>query len=163
VQQQGVGQRGVGHGRRGWNVIVPVALAAPLVEEERLENDACKARIEESFRGDVPSRAQIRIHNPTIAVASGDVAGSATRSRRQRRKIGREDRTDEGGFREPVACARLRGASMAQGSITDKDIAELVQRSAEANSALMRGDINGYLRLVKHAEDYTLMAPFGGA
>jgi ketosteroid isomerase-like protein len=52
---------------------------------------------------------------------------------------------------------------MAQESITDKDIADLVRRTAEANSALMRGDIDGYLALIKHAEDYTLMAPFGGA
>ncbi|HEY3147299.1 MAG TPA: nuclear transport factor 2 family protein [Dongiaceae bacterium] len=52
---------------------------------------------------------------------------------------------------------------MAQGSITDRDIDDLVQRAAEANAALMRGDISGYLALIKHAEDYTLMAPFGGA
>jgi len=52
---------------------------------------------------------------------------------------------------------------MAYGSITDKEIAGLVQRSAEANAALMRGDIGGYLTLITHAEDYTLMAPFGGA
>ena len=52
---------------------------------------------------------------------------------------------------------------MAQGSITDKDIRDLVQRAADANAALMRGDIGGYLALIEHAEDYTLMAPFGGA
>jgi ketosteroid isomerase-like protein len=52
---------------------------------------------------------------------------------------------------------------MAQESITDRDIDDLVQRAAEANAALMCGDISGYLVLAKHAEDYTLMAPFGGA
>ena len=52
---------------------------------------------------------------------------------------------------------------MAQGNITGKDIDDLVQRTAEANAALMHGNIGGYLALIKHAEDYTLMAPFGGA
>jgi hypothetical protein len=27
---------------------------------------------------------------------------------------------------------------------------------------LVRGDIEGYLSRIKHSEDYTLMAPFGG-
>jgi hypothetical protein len=47
-------------------------------------------------------------------------------------------------------------------TITDEDIADLVRRTEEANSAYIRGDINGYLALITHAEDYTLMAPFGG-
>ncbi|MGL4966357.1 MAG: YybH family protein [Inquilinus sp.] len=46
--------------------------------------------------------------------------------------------------------------------ITDKDIADLVARSANANAALMRGDIDGYLALISHADDFTLMTPFGG-
>ena len=41
-------------------------------------------------------------------------------------------------------------------------VAELVRRSEDANAALMRGDINGYRALVPHADDYTLMSPFGG-
>ncbi len=52
---------------------------------------------------------------------------------------------------------------MANGTITDQDIADLVQRTAEANAALIRGDVGGYLALITHAEGYTLMAPFGGA
>jgi ketosteroid isomerase-like protein len=52
---------------------------------------------------------------------------------------------------------------MAHGSITAKEVADLIQRTAEANSALMRGDMSRYLTLITHAEDYTLMAPFGGA
>ena len=44
-----------------------------------------------------------------------------------------------------------------------EDIASLVRRTAEANTALLRGDIDGYLALIEHAKDYTLMAPFGGA
>jgi ketosteroid isomerase-like protein len=42
-------------------------------------------------------------------------------------------------------------------------VASLIQRTAEANSALIRGDVGRYLALIEHAEDYTLMAPFGGA
>src|SRR5262245_24847890 len=45
---------------------------------------------------------------------------------------------------------------------TNKEVANLVQRSAEANDALVRGDIEGYLTRIKHSEDYTLIAPFGG-
>src|SRR5262245_6310837 len=44
-----------------------------------------------------------------------------------------------------------------------EDVANLTQRTAEANMALVGGDIDGYLALIKHAKDYTLMAPFGGA
>src|SRR5262245_22227653 len=44
-----------------------------------------------------------------------------------------------------------------------EDVANLTQRTAEANMALVRGDIDGYLALTDHAKDYTLMAPFGGA
>lgn len=47
-------------------------------------------------------------------------------------------------------------------AVTDKDIADLVVRSADANAALMRGDIEGYLALISHADDFTLMTPFGG-
>jgi ketosteroid isomerase-like protein len=52
------------------------------------------------------------------------------------------------------------GASVAA---AEEDVANLTRRSAEANSALIRGDIDGYLALIEHAKDYTLMAPFGGA
>jgi ketosteroid isomerase-like protein len=39
----------------------------------------------------------------------------------------------------------------------------LAQLVAEANTALVRGDVDGYLAPIAHAADYTLMAPFGGA
>jgi hypothetical protein len=45
----------------------------------------------------------------------------------------------------------------------EKEVANLTARSAEANAALVRGDIDAYLALIEHANDYTLMAPFGGA
>jgi ketosteroid isomerase-like protein len=59
-----------------------------------------------------------------------------------------------------VACGCARGARVA---VTTADIADLTQRTAAANAALVRGDIDGYLARIEHAEDYTLMAPFGGA
>jgi ketosteroid isomerase-like protein len=53
-----------------------------------------------------------------------------------------------------------RGAS--SDGPSDAEIAALVRRSADANKALVRGDIDAYLSLVPHAKDYTLMNPFGG-
>ena len=44
-----------------------------------------------------------------------------------------------------------------------EEVGNLTRRVADANSALVRGDIDGYLALIEHASDYTLMAPFGGA
>ena len=51
---------------------------------------------------------------------------------------------------------------MAQGNPTDEELAELVRRTAEAASALIRGDVRDYIALAPHADDYTLMDPFGG-
>lgn len=45
---------------------------------------------------------------------------------------------------------------------TEEDVNKITRRSAEANSALIRGDIDGYLALIEHAQDYILMSPFGG-
>ena len=42
-------------------------------------------------------------------------------------------------------------------------VADLIQRSAAANAALMRGDVDGYRALVPLTCDFTLMSPFGGA
>jgi ketosteroid isomerase-like protein len=42
------------------------------------------------------------------------------------------------------------------------DAAELVRRSAEANAALLRGDVARYRSLVTLTEDFTLFSPFGG-
>ena len=51
---------------------------------------------------------------------------------------------------------------MADGNVTDEEVADLIRRIAEAASALIRGDIPRYVMLIKHADDYTLMAPAGG-
>lgn len=45
---------------------------------------------------------------------------------------------------------------------TDQAVAYLIQRSEEANAALMRGDINRYRALIAYTDDFTLMSPFGG-
>lgn len=62
-----------------------------------------------------------------------------------------------------IAGATRVSALSRPSSVTDKEVAELVQRSAESNAALMRGDLDGYLALIAHADDFTLMSPFGGA
>jgi ketosteroid isomerase-like protein len=51
---------------------------------------------------------------------------------------------------------------MRTGGASDQELAELIQDVSSAASAFMRGDMDTYLRLIKHADDYTLMAPFGG-
>src|ERR687893_3327938 len=53
-------------------------------------------------------------------------------------------------------------ATMAHENVTDEELAELIRRTAEAASALIRGDIRTYITLIPHADDYTLMDPFGG-
>jgi hypothetical protein len=51
---------------------------------------------------------------------------------------------------------------MAQRNVTDGDVTDLVRSTAEAASAYIRGDIQRYLELIKHGDDFTLMAPYGG-
>ena len=51
---------------------------------------------------------------------------------------------------------------MAREDVTDEERAALIRRTEEAASALIRGDIRTYVTLTPHAEDYTLMDPFGG-
>ncbi|ANY84302.1 DUF4440 domain-containing protein (plasmid) [Microvirga ossetica] len=45
---------------------------------------------------------------------------------------------------------------------TDSELTDLIQRSADANAALMRGDIKRYRDLITLTDDFTLMSPFGG-
>lgn len=42
------------------------------------------------------------------------------------------------------------------------DIACLLDSSARANAALMKGDVRTYRGLVAYSDDFTLMTPFGG-
>ena len=59
-------------------------------------------------------------------------------------------------------AAGPKGYGMVQGNVTDGDVAELIRSTADAASAYIRGDIRRYLTLIKHGDDYTLMAPYGG-
>jgi ketosteroid isomerase-like protein len=52
---------------------------------------------------------------------------------------------------------------MTDARITDEELAELLQRTEEATSAWMRGEMDRYLALTPHARGFTLMNPFGGA
>src|SRR5262245_28457545 len=47
-------------------------------------------------------------------------------------------------------------------SVTDEELRALVQRVTEAAGALIAGDIRRYVALITHADDYTLMSPYGG-
>ena len=44
----------------------------------------------------------------------------------------------------------------------NQEVRKLIQRSEDANVALVRGDIDTYLALIHHSQDYVLMNPFGG-
>jgi ketosteroid isomerase-like protein len=57
-----------------------------------------------------------------------------------------------------IGCSRIADSP----GVTDADIGELVKRTAEANAELVHGGIDRYIALTQHADDYTLMAPFGG-
>jgi hypothetical protein len=45
---------------------------------------------------------------------------------------------------------------------TNEELAALIRRTTEAAKAYIRGDMRTYFALIRHADDYTLMAPFGG-
>ena len=51
---------------------------------------------------------------------------------------------------------------MAHRDVADEELDGLVRRTAQAAKALISGDVRGYIALAPHADDYTLMAPFGG-
>jgi ketosteroid isomerase-like protein len=52
--------------------------------------------------------------------------------------------------------------SVSHDTASDDELSALVRRTAEAASAFIRGDMRTYLELIRHADDYTLMSPFGG-
>jgi hypothetical protein len=47
-------------------------------------------------------------------------------------------------------------------TVTEDEPAALVQRASDAARALIAGDVRGYATLIEHADDYTLMSPYGG-
>ncbi len=48
------------------------------------------------------------------------------------------------------------------GTVTGDEVAALVERITAAAQALISGDVERYTALIKHADDYTLMSPYGG-
>ena len=60
-----------------------------------------------------------------------------------------------------TALASSRAAAVRAGA-HGQTTAELVQRSAEAHGALMRGDVRTYRSMITFTDDFTLMSPFGG-
>lgn len=60
------------------------------------------------------------------------------------------------------ACAIAATANTSANPVTDTEVAELIQRSADSNAALMRGDIDRYRALISYTHNFTLMSPFGG-
>ena len=45
---------------------------------------------------------------------------------------------------------------------TDQEVDDLVLLATKAHEVLMRGDMRRYRELLPHADDFTLMTPFGG-
>ncbi len=63
------------------------------------------------------------------------------------------------GFASGVAsAAALRSENPLPASTLD----DLIRRNAEANAALMRGDMKTFVELLPLADDFTLMSPMGG-
>ena len=51
---------------------------------------------------------------------------------------------------------------MAEDPVTDADLDELVEIMEAAASAYIGGEMRRYFDLMQHADDFTLMGPFGG-
>ena len=52
---------------------------------------------------------------------------------------------------------------MTSAEITEQDLAALIERWSEAAQLYMDGDLRSYAAIARHAEDYTLLPPQGGA
>jgi ketosteroid isomerase-like protein len=61
-----------------------------------------------------------------------------------------------------LAHPTLEEVEYVSGAVTDDDLADLVERVTNAARALISGDTHGYAALMRHADDYTLMSPYGG-
>jgi ketosteroid isomerase-like protein len=51
---------------------------------------------------------------------------------------------------------------VAQADVTDEDVVELIELTAKATKAYIRGDMSTYFSLIRHGDDHVLMSPFGG-
>jgi len=69
----------------------------------------------------------------------------------------------DAGLASPELVEATSSSALADAaSVTGRPTTELIRRSMEANAALMRGEIDRYRALITLADDFTLMAPFGG-
>lgn len=46
--------------------------------------------------------------------------------------------------------------------VTDEELADVIRSNRDAAVAYVRGDVDRYLELVRHARGFTLLPPFGG-
>ena len=51
---------------------------------------------------------------------------------------------------------------MTQSTVSEAELAALVQLTTDAAKAYIRGDMRTYFTLIRGGDDYTLMSPFGG-
>lgn len=61
-----------------------------------------------------------------------------------------------------LAIAASQAPETARRTVSDEELDDIIRRAGAANSAFMNGDIEGFLRQFAVADDFTLMAPFGG-
>jgi ketosteroid isomerase-like protein len=54
------------------------------------------------------------------------------------------------------------GVAVPDNPITDENLSELIEIVGRSASAFIRGDMETYLALIRHSDDYTLMPPTGG-
>lgn len=64
--------------------------------------------------------------------------------------------------RGAIAAGAAAIPFLAAPASADDAVAKLIQRSAEANAVLMRGEVESYRALQPISEDFVLMSPFGG-
>src|SRR5215208_8355074 len=71
-------------------------------------------------------------------------------------------------WRRWARCGRHAGSleqeeqAVTQGTVTEEELAALIQRTTDAAKAYIRGDMRTYFTLIQAGDDYTLMSPFGG-
>src|SRR5262249_15639374 len=152
---------------------------------------AARPRLEDASAGISPAFHvhAVRADRPASEVWTVLVAPAAVEGRVNHRRLARHrSLTADGGFAPcavsmPFRCGsatdlevlsdsmlnargrprRATGAIMTGSSITEAEIAGLAQGHQAADTALFRGAVRSYLRLFVHADDYTLIPPFGGA
>lgn len=61
-----------------------------------------------------------------------------------------------------MPASLLLGCSVGKPRAVADEVQRLIALSKDSNAALLRGDGDRYGTLVNHAEDFTLMSPFGG-